>query len=122
MTSITAHGQNDAIYEYVGSAKLENKLKNFVLVDSIAMTKFIVDSMQIFITAFDSNGKELWRTDPWKDNKLMEYRVKRPIIVYFSLSKNKWTDNKEMIWITYNNTQFGIIDKQTGKFTFFGQD
>ena len=114
--------QKDTIYEYVGHATLENNLKNSILIDDSTKIKYSLDSNQIFITAIDSNGRFLWRTDPWKDNKLMEYRVKRPIIVRFKFANNKWTENKEVIWISYNNTQFGIIDKKTGKFTWFGQD
>jgi len=61
-------------------------------------------------------------TDPWKDNKIEVYRVKRPVIVQFYLANNKWTDNKEVIGIVYNNTQFAIVNKETGKFTWLGQD
>ena len=108
--------------EYVGRAILDNCVEKFTLVDTISGIKFTLDSTQIYVTAIDKSGKQLWRTDPWKDNNLMEYRVKRPIIVKFGFANNQWTDNKEVIWITYNNTQFGIIDKLTGKFTWFGQD
>lgn len=107
---------------YVGHAKLNNNLKNRTLVDSIDGTKFTIDTTQIYVTAIGKNGKQLWCTDPWKDTKLMEYRVKRPIIVQFDFANNKWTDNQNVIWIVYNNTQFGIIDKSTGKFKWFGQD
>ncbi|OYU96550.1 MAG: hypothetical protein CFE21_09200 [Bacteroidetes bacterium B1(2017)] len=108
--------------QYVGHATLNNNLKNRTLIDSLTGTKFVLDTAQIYVTAFHKSGKQLWQTDPWKDNKLMEYRVKRPIIVRFDFANNKWTDNKNVIWIVYNNTQFGIIDKSTGEFKWFGQD
>ena len=108
--------------QYITHATLKNNLKNYTLVDSISGTMFVLDSTQIYVTAIDKGGKELWRTDPWKDNKLEEYRVKRPKIILFNFANNKWTDNKEVIWIVYNNTQFGILDKSNGKFTWFGQD
>ena len=108
--------------QYIAHATHKNNLKNYTLVDSISGTKFVLDSTQIYITAIDKDGKQLWRTDPCKDNKIEEYRVKRPIIVLFAFRNNKWTDGKEVIWIVYNNTQFGIIDKSNGKFTWFGQD
>lgn len=107
---------------YIAHATLKNRIKNFTLIDSISGTKFMLDSTQIYVTAIDKNGKQLWRTDPWKDNQLMEYRVKRPIIVLFNFAKNEWTDKKEVIWIVYNNTQFGMIKKSNGKFTWLGQD
>ena len=106
----------------IGHATLKSNIKNYTLIDTISETKFILDSTQIYVTAVDKNGKQLWQTDPWKDNKIEEYRVKRPIIVLFEFAKNKWTNNKEVIWIVYNNTQFGIIDKSNGKFTWFGQN
>jgi hypothetical protein len=96
--------------------------KQVVLVDKFNKTKFTLDSTKIFITAVDSNGKQLWQTDPWKDTKLMTYRVKRPVIVRYELVKSERTKNKEVIWIVYNNTQFGEIDKRTGKFHCHGQD
>ena len=108
--------------EYIGRAMLDNNIKNFTLIDTISETKFILDTTQIYVTAIDKNGNQLWRTDPCKDNNIREYRVKRPIIILFRFANNEWTDNKEVIWIVYNNTQFGIIDKSTGKFTWFGQD
>ena len=106
-------GQNKTSYQFAAHT---------VIKDDSTKILFILDTSQVFITAIDSNGTQLWRTDPWKDNKLEKYRVDRPIIVYFSLENNERTDNKEAIWIVYNNTQFGIVDKSNGKFTWFGQD
>lgn len=98
-------------------------VKKRVLKDSATKTKFILDKDQIYVTAVDSNGKQLWKTDPWKDNKVMVYRIKRPIIITFTLTKDPaWTKNVEVIWIGYDNSQFGALDKQTGKFTFYGQE
>ena len=99
-----------------------NGVKKFLLIDSTTKTKFILDSTQIYITAIDSNGKQLWRTDPWKDNKLMVYRIKRPIIVHFRLGYSAWSGKTQIIGIRYDNSQFGFIDKLTGKFTWLGQD
>ncbi len=93
-----------------------------VLKDSLNGIKYLLDSMHINIYAINAKGDTLWKTDPWKDNKLEAYRVDRPIIVDFDFSTSKRTDNKEVIWIVYNNTQFGTINKETGKFFFRGQD
>ena len=113
------------VVEYIAHGTYENNLKILTLQDFVTKTKFILDSAQITITAVDINGKQLWLTDPWKDNKLKIYRVDRPIIVSFYLGKAGWNSSdpkKEVIWIGYNNTQFGTLDKCTGKFTFLGQD
>jgi hypothetical protein len=119
--------------QYIGRYTLDNDIENFTLIDITSETKFILDFTQIYVTAIDKDGNQLWRTDPWKDNNLMEYRVKRPIIVFFHFTTMEEKMvlnaprlmpflNKEVIWIIYNNTQFGIIDKLTGEFIFFGQD
>jgi hypothetical protein len=117
---------------YISHAMLKGRPKSDTLVDKLNSIKYILDSTRIFITAMNSAGKELWKTDPWKDNNLEAYRVKRPIIARFSFGEYPNYDEKqrrkakvkptEVIWISYNNTQFGIIDKSTRKFTWFGQD
>jgi hypothetical protein len=105
-------------------AKLDklSYITQYTLLDDEFKMKFILDSQRINITAFDSLGRAVWRTDPWLDNKLMTYRLKRPRIIYFGFVKRERSDNKEVIGIDYNNTQFGMVDKRTGKFTFWGQD
>ena len=109
-------------YQYLSKAILSDRVQNKCLTDTITGTLFILDTAHIYITAIDTNKDTLWRTDPAMENKLEKYRIKRPTIVQFGFQKNKWTDNKEVIWIVYNNTQFGIIDKESGNFTWFGQD
>lgn len=108
--------------QYVGHATLRHKVTKDTLVDNELKMKFILDSARIFISAFDSNHKLIWCTDPWTDNRLSEYRVKRSVIVRYGFVKNEWTDGIERIWIVYNNTQFGTVDKLTGKFKWLGQD
>ena len=92
------------------------------LIDKSLGLTFYLDTLQINIYAFDKSGKLIWKTDPWEDNKLMEYRVKRPKIAYFNFVNNERTNNIEVIGVSYNNSQFGDLDKQTGKFRFRGQD
>jgi hypothetical protein len=92
------------------------------LIDNSSGERFYLDTSLIYVSAFDKSGNLIWKTDPWKDNNLMEYRVKRPRIDYFKFEKNKWTDSIEVIGIGYNNSQFGYLDKLTGRFTFQGQD
>jgi hypothetical protein len=93
------------------------------LTDNSSGLKFYLDMSMIYISAVDKHGKLLWKTDPWKDNNLMPYRAKRPRISYFKLINNKKAkNNEEVIGIGYNNSQFGFLDKLTGKFTFEGQD
>ncbi len=100
--------------------------KSVELKDSLTGTRYVLDENHITITAIAKNGKVLWKTDPWKDNHISEYRTKRPIIIYFEFGKipdylSKRIKDSRGIAISYNNTQFGIVDFN-GNFHFQGQD
>lgn len=119
------------IIYFFQSCQYENKIiqknKSYykVLIDSISEINFLLDTSQIYITAINFKNDTLWRTDPWKDNGLPYYRFPkpyRPTIWVFEFQNNEYTQNKEMIRIGYNNSQFGNIDKLTGKFDWIGQD
>ncbi|HEY2720990.1 MAG TPA: hypothetical protein VGI82_04665, partial [Chitinophagaceae bacterium] len=105
---------------FTAHAIIDHPLDNFQLRDSSGK-KYLVDSAQIYVTALDEKGNQIWQTDPWKDNELTNYRTNRPKIVSFRFANNKWSRNKDVIWIIYNNTQFGILNKESGKFTWLGQ-
>jgi hypothetical protein len=107
---------------YVGHGTLRNMIKKDTLVDNELRMRFVLDSLRIRISAYDFSNKLIWSTDPWLDNKLIEYRVKRPVLVYYSLKPNWKEDDKKLIWITYNNSQFGTVDRRTGKFDYMGKD
>ena len=117
--TILHHGQTQESTTYVGRYILSTNIESFILIDPVTEIKYVLDSDQIYITSYDKDDNQLWQTDPWKDNNLRQYRVERPIIVRFYFSTYR---ESEIIWITYNNTQFGIIDKLTGEFCYFGQD
>ena len=120
--------------------------KTILLHDFRTKRDFIVDCTHTLISSYDSNGKLLWATDPWRDNSIPEYRTKRPFIIYIRfryINPNDWTFNRFQMWnakslndyfptqirtnvmvlsIVYNNTQFGWISLETGKFLWGGQD
>ena len=100
----------------------KDNIKADTLVDKTTGNKFIIDKKRIYITAIDKTGKVIWKTDPAVDNNLEEYRVKRPTIVYFNFGSDRTKEKNEVISISYNNSQFGYLDKRTGKFFFEGQD
>jgi hypothetical protein len=98
------------------------------LVDSLTNNYFVLDSNYIYITAYNKNNELIWKTDPYLDNKIMEYRTQRPVIISYQLRdtpknyKDEIEDGVKVIWITYNNTQFGFINCKTGKYHMCGQD
>jgi|GEM_PF-2973769 len=110
-----------------GSGKWE-KVGPVKLIDSLTNNQYILDSTHINITAFDKSGKVKWITDPYKDNSIEEYRTKRPVIIHYGFGKSPGErpdlikEGLKVIWITYNNTQFGFIDLESGKYYYCGQD
>ncbi len=106
---------------YIAHYREADHIKADTLIDTKTGVRFIIDKDRIFVKAIDKGGKQLWKTDPAVDNKLMEYRFKRPVIVYFQFQKSQ-NSGIEAIGVGYNNSQFGYLDKKTGKFQFEGQD
>jgi hypothetical protein len=96
--------------------------------DSASGNTFVLDSAHIIVSAYDKNGNVLWKTDPWKDNKIETYRTARPVIVDFRILpldnrySNRLPDGTTVLWIVYINTQFGFLDLKSGNFIFCGQD
>lgn len=85
--------------------------------DSKTGTYFYVESDGRHITAFSSEGTLLWRKNPFEDANLWPYRVSKPIIV----SVEDFPESNILL-IRYNSSQFGSLNKATGKFTFGGQN
>ena len=108
--------------QYIGLNTQKDRILKDTLIDNLTGAKYIIDKERIYITAIDKNGKQIWKTDPVVDANLEEYRVKRPVIIYFVFDRDKSDNNKEVIAIAYNNSQFGYLNKLTGKFDFTGQD
>lgn len=118
--------------EVIGGSLYNNgkpkKPKNITLLDSTTNYKFVLEKDYIFITAYDDKKKILWKTDPYLDNRIHFYRTKRPRIIQFRFGKSpgyfpeKIKPGITVIWVTYNNTQYGFIDLKTGAYYLCGQD
>jgi hypothetical protein len=98
------------------------------LFEPFSNTQFYLDTACVYVTAMTSKGDTLWRIDPWKDNNLETYKTDRPKIKEFDFYKttlkiaDKFNINKGelIIWIEYDNTQYGIITITNGKFYYLG--
>jgi len=129
---VTGHSQQTTTIVYDGQGNIKSGSfiktvppKPVTLKDSTLNYTFVLDSTHINVTAYDSIGNILWKTDPYKDNKIEEYRTKRPIIVDILFGKSDHVDVSKkytVLWIRYSNTQFGYLDLKTGKYRFEGQD
>jgi hypothetical protein len=92
------------------------------ITDKKSHLTFILDSSHIYVAAYNQLGERLWRTDPWEDASLDSERVSRPRIVAFYLQNDRQTHFMEVVAIIYNSSQFGFLDKKTGKFRYYGRD
>jgi len=105
--------------QYINRYTVKDKIKNDTLIDKTNGVRFIIDKKRINIKAIDKLGKVLWKTNLSIDNRIPEYKVKRPNVVFFAFRPK---EKREVIAISYSNSQFGYIEKKTGKFHFEGQD
>ena len=72
--------------------------------------------------------KILWNRDPFADAHLEFYRTKTPCICYIgkpdpetaTYLKNRGSGR--FVHITFNSSQFGVLEMKSGEFIFLGQD
>jgi hypothetical protein len=128
LISFCVFGQTTVIYnaqgKVIGGSHIKTTPGKIIkLVDSLTKNYFILDANHVYITAFDKTGKKLWKTDPYKDSNMGEYRTNRPIVVNFTFESDNWCSGKtKVIAITYDNTEFGYLDIKTGKYFSCGRD
>lgn len=104
--------------QYVTHYSLSDNIKKDTLTDSSG-NHYVVDKERIYVTAYDSTYRQIWKTNPYKDNNTPEYRTAKPQLVMFKLAIYQ---GKEQLCIKYSNTQFGTLSKETGKYHWLGQD
>lgn len=77
------------------------------------------------VTARASNGRLIWKRNPFQDAKLGAYRVSHPRINTIGEPKPSWfryTAGNCYVGIGFDSSQFGIINTETGNFRCLGQD
>lgn len=146
LTCLSIHvesSQTNYHYDINGSLLIKPG-QSFSLYDFATQRKYVLDSTHTIISAFDKVGKLIWSTNPYKDSHLQEYRTKSPYIRYMAFTTEKisphlttrcgfrlsiqekysryYATSIRVIVISYNNSQFGVIDLESGKFCFYGQD
>ena len=88
---------------------------------------FYLESDGRHISAIGSDGKLLWRRDPFADSHLEFYRTHDPKIVYVGKATERSEkyyekQGKKVIGIGFNSSQAGSLDLKTGDFFFEGQN
>ena len=80
------------------------------------------DGRHLSAIAFD--GRILWTRSPFVDAKLEPYRMAEPKIIRIG-APLPWMikgAKGSFVAITFESTQFGLVDVKSGDFTFLGQD
>jgi hypothetical protein len=81
-----------------------------------------VQSDRRTITATKPDGTLVWKVNPFVDAKLEPYRFKHPFIVYFGKTLNQSNIKEPVLGIAFNSSQGGVIELESGKFHFGGND
>ena len=93
--------------------------------DPASQVTFYVESDGRHVVAIEPTGKIIWVTNPFVDAHLQPYRFVRPYIVEigpYTGQPVRGNRADTALVIRFNSSQFGAIDKNTGSFTFEGQD
>ena len=130
LISFYMFGQTTLIFnaqgKLVGGSCLELNGDSMKVTDPATKNYYILDASHIYITAYDSIGIKLWKTDPYldrMDRNMVEYTTKRPIIDHFEIKPwNIHSKKVDIIEISFDNHDFGYINLNTGKYTITGRD
>ncbi|RYG08256.1 MAG: hypothetical protein EOO07_25945 [Chitinophagaceae bacterium] len=95
---------------------------------------FYVETDGRHLSAIDAEGKLLWVHNPFEEDKAQcEYRTPHPVIVRIEIFENpeslkfdeggpKLDFNHKFIRIYFDSSQDGIVDEETGKYIWLGQN
>lgn len=108
--------------------------KPMVYKDPLTSIFLYVETDGRHVAAIDSRGKLLWVRNPYQQAGLCPYRTPRPVIYSIkaadSINTNlsEWikkvggNPNGRFVSITFDSSQFGLLDEHTGRFIFEGQN
>jgi hypothetical protein len=90
---------------------------------------FYLESDHRHVAAIRESGQLLWNRNPVADQKLSASRPESPYIVDFTFIDPTWWKihrwlgkADDFISVSFNTSQFGVLDKRTGAYTSLGQD
>ena len=84
---------------------------------------FYVESDGRHVAALDSSGKIVWVHDPFVEAGLKPYRNEKPRIIFIGSSKGmKGIKPGRFLAVEFDSTQFGVMNFESGRFEFHGQD
>ncbi len=122
LTGLFAEAAERPVVTYLDSPRQFRGAQAFK--DKESGITFYVESDGRHVAAINAEGKILWHRDPFVEAKLEPYRFERPVIVWIGQPHAWMTEGRKekFISISFNSSQFGILDLKTGNFTFLGND
>ena len=93
--------------------------------EAISRIKVCSESDGRHVTGTDPHGKVLWRRDPFVEAKLQPYRNVFPRISWVgrpSYVCAPFVNGRPCVVITFDSSQFGVVNVSDGAFVFVGQD
>jgi hypothetical protein len=106
-------------------AGLPPQIEGLIYQDPQTQVILYVETDGRHIAAISPQGKLLWRKDPFVEGGLEPYRHARPVISWVGQAA-EWVrasgKSGHVIGISFDSSQFGVMDVETGKFRFLGQD
>ncbi len=88
---------------------------------------YYVESDGKHLAKIERNGRPVWVREPHADAQVEFYRTPDPKIVGVGpltpwMLKAVQFPKHRYVAIRYSNSQFGVVDVETGRFEFLGQD
>ena len=104
--------------------------KPFAFHDPRTSLTLYVESDGRHVAAIDSAGTLLWVRDPFQDAGLCPYRTPRPVIYEITEDELHPSDltavhadlKHKFGMVTFDSSQFGLIDETNGRFIYLGQN
>jgi hypothetical protein len=91
--------------------------------DSNSGLIFYVESDGRHVTAINPEGKILWTRNPFEDARLEPYRNPMPRITWIGpVGENALGKTGTFIFIRFDSSQGGVMNVETGDFTYGGRD
>jgi hypothetical protein len=92
--------------------------------DKTLQVVFYAETDGRHLSAITFDGKVLWTRSPFVDAKLKPYRMAEPRIVRIGRPLPWMIKGAKgsFVAISFESTQFGLVDVKSGDFTFLGQD
>lgn len=110
------------VYDKMGNILSGRFYKTFpsgpiLLKDEVLNYTFVLDSNHIYISAYDSIGHLLWKTDLYKENLNSSDRATRMVTnIYFGKNTDiHLSKPHKVLWVRYGRAG-GYLDLKTGVF------